>query len=168
MTELKTLTIEEDNIEDEKLRPTGQQTDLRSPSGHSNSDSTTSRAREVNTMEDVIERLRLSKQAKIREIEDEGRMHGIEWANHHAEYDELRRMAQLGAMGPENHEGAEEVFKEVTERELRSPDDMADFYRTMHPMVMETATYEFVSGFIEGGHVRKLFQTTASVSNPST
>jgi hypothetical protein len=105
---------------------------------------------EANSVQDVIERLRLSKQTKAQEIVNEGRESGIQWAKLHAEYDELRRMAQVAAWGSENHKGAEEVFKEVTGRELQIPDDMADFYLIDHPVVMETATYEFVTGFIEG------------------
>jgi hypothetical protein len=106
--------------------------------------------RERITMEDVIERLRLSKQTKAEVIEDEGRKLGIEWAKHHAEYDELRRMAQLAAFGPENHGGAPEVYAEVTGREAEIDYEMAGFYLVEEAPIMEIATDEFVAGFVEG------------------
>ena len=92
-------------------------------------------------MEDVIERLRLSKETKIQEIEDEGRVNGIAWAMHHAEYDELRRMALVAAYGSENHEGAEEVYVAVTGTKNYQPDDMAIFYLIDHPLAWERSTH---------------------------
>ena len=150
MNKVELLTIEEENIEDEKLRPTGQQTDLRSPSGHSNSDSINRITVKVYTMEDVIERLRLSKESTIQEIEAEGWVNGVEWAKHHAEYDELWRMFKIAARGPEQHEGALEVYETVTELVNQDIEKMADFYLVDNIWVMMDAPHEFVAGFIGG------------------
>jgi hypothetical protein len=101
-------------------------------------------------MEDVIERLRLSKETKIQEIEEEGRVNGVEWAKHHAEYDELWRMFKIAAWGPEQHEGAREVHETVTGLVNQDIEKMADFYLVDNIWIMMDAPHEFVAGFIGG------------------
>jgi hypothetical protein len=50
------------------------------------------RSPDVNT---TIERLRASKAESLKRDELEGQTHGREWAEQHADYDELRRLSEL-------------------------------------------------------------------------
>ena len=119
--------------------------------------------KDIKTMTDVIERLKVSKEKAAANSEDDGRVAGQAWAMHHAEYDELKRVAGLDA------DDFSDIFiddpdwvcrkivavaiaggKDEAKEVLRDKDDTAQMFNLEPDDLNVTLTREFLVGFVRG------------------
>ncbi len=115
--------------------------------------------KEIKTMTDVVERLRASKQKSTKSSHGDGRTAGREWAMHSAEYNELRRVAELDVN--DLYQGTDWAVRVIVtvaivgdrseaNQMVRSDGDMADIYGVDEENVTASLTVDYLAGFVEG------------------
>jgi hypothetical protein len=120
--------------------------------------------KEIKSMTDVIERLRVSKQKKAEELEKAGRRSGVKWAKKHAKYDELKRAANINTSNL--HEAyvddVDDVNRTWVARQILADPELdagswetqnmaiAELFEVEEDMVESVVTTEFIEGFLEG------------------
>jgi hypothetical protein len=104
-------------------------------------------------MSTAIERLRASKQESAHRDEMEGREHGREWAETHASYDDLRRLAKI-IFAPNDYRGAFSALSAA----INPLDEMtaAEVKEYCFGNENEDITDEYVGAWIEG--VQEFFE----------
>ncbi len=120
--------------------------------------------KEVNTMSDVIERLRASKLLKAENLEKDGRRNGVEWAKQRAEYDQLKRANEIDTerLYEADIDNPDAINRNwVAERILAHQDwelwtrqekseAMARLFGVEEDMLEAVVTTQYIDGFIQG------------------
>ena len=107
----------------------------------------------VSTMQDVIERLRASKETTVQNDYDSGWNAGVKWAKGNAEYDELKRAAQADIKAIEDDED-EDAFPVgelygIIMGEYGTPHEVMDFTEDLYGE-RHTPTAAECRGFLAG------------------
>lgn len=109
--------------------------------------------KEINSMPDVIERLRASKGKFVETKTAEAREHGVAWAKTHAEFAELRALSSANLEGLEMLSGidaAERVWEVVSGDERPTTGDLAEFWGFDDVYRIDEISSEYVVGWVEG------------------
>ena len=127
------------------------------------------RVKEVGSMSDVIERLQASKAAIAKGQEEQGRQSGVEWAKRWAEYDQLKRAAEMDPPGGSDHLSGGMVVAELPDPGIHiadavrtyvtegpdagyasTSDELAEFFDVEVDMINEVLTEEYVGAWLKG------------------
>lgn len=105
--------------------------------------------KEIETMEDVVDRLRGSKAQYIEDLSESGKDYGRDWAMNTAEYAELSRITEqvnLGT-GPSTKDA---LFDLINGIEGGVDCDWEEFWERLEVTDESIITEEFIQGFCQG------------------